>query len=200
MLVVLACIQIGCSRNTLLTGNGEYKILTEKNNLCSFSFEYSDYYELAGPRYVFDFDPPFVYLTLLAPKVTTDTIGGQTLTSAVVEYVPASIQITVTKAMDSVNTAADAEEEIDELLKDAREWASFRLVDRYRLFVAGAQGDLIEYYVRAEHKSGVYFDHAGLIWSIELRSKDDRNYAQSAADFDHIVQTFKILDAQATKE
>ena len=197
MLIPLLFVQMGCNRNTNLKRNGEYWILTEKNKLCSFSFEYSDYYRRAGPDYVFDFNPPFMYITLLSSKQLTTVIipsGKDAITTATAEYVPAAIEITVAKAVDSVNTASNAKEEIESTLEDWGKWEDYELIARYPLKVAGIEGEFVEYFAANEHKCAVYFDYNGLIWSIEAKSRGDYDCTKIKADFDHILQTFKILE------
>ena len=51
------------------------------------------------------------------------------------------------------------------------------------------EGDLKLEYVRA-----VYFDRGGYIWIIEATAHGSDVIDQMKTDFDHIIQTFKILD------
>jgi len=39
----------------------------------------------------------------------------------------------------------------------------------------------------------VYFDYNGLIWRIDIRS-DSTTAEEDKADFEHVLQTFKILN------
>ncbi len=197
VLSIILCVTEGCNRNTTIEKSGELILFVERNELCSFSFEYSSYYTLVGPDYALDFVVPFMYITLLAPKDLTEVIvpiNKDEVSKVVAEYVPAAIEITVAEAVDSVNAAGNAKEEIEEVLKDCSKHDNYRFVTGYPLDIAGQNGDFIEYYVRDEHTCAVYFDFDGLIWSIELISRGDYDYSKIKADFDHIVETFKILD------
>ena len=45
-----------------------YRTLTVENKLVSYSFDYSTYYEIVGPRSEPDYIRPYTYITLLAPR------------------------------------------------------------------------------------------------------------------------------------
>lgn len=197
MLIALSFVTIGCNGKTTVSGDGDYLMQVERNKFCNFSFEYNKSYDRAGPHYVLDFKPPFMYITLLAPREFTEVVvpsGKDAVTTATAEYVPGSIEITVVKAMESVNTSNSAQEKIEAVLEDWSKWKGYALIARYPLEVAGIEGEFVEYSIGLEHKCAVYFDHNGLIWSVELNSKDSSNYSSAKADFDHVLQTFKILD------
>jgi len=206
LILLLASLMILPDCNSSRDG---YRTLVEKNKLCSFSFEYSDYYTRAGPYYELDFRVPFMYVTLLAPKASVNLIvpsGSDTVKTAATDYVPASITIDVSKAVDSVNTARNAKERLESILEDESKWENYQLIARYPMIVAGIQGEFVEYLVdwfapipakeglKLEHRCAVYFDHNGLIFSIEAMSRGDYDYTKVKTDFEHILQTFKILN------
>jgi hypothetical protein len=196
-LITVIFVIIGCNRNTRIERNGEYLILTEKNQLCSFSFEYNDRYTRVGPRYVFDFSPQFMYVTLLSSKALTNVIipvGKDKITTAVAEYVPASIEIRVSGLSESIYAAKNSKEKLEAALEDWSKWKDYQLMERYPMNVSGKEEEFIEYFAANEHKCAVYIDHNGRIWSVELSSKGNYDYSNVKADFDHILQTFKILD------
>jgi hypothetical protein len=91
-MLLIAC---GSEKHTVITEsvNG-YRTITEKDELCSFSFEFSDFYEVDGPRVVNkDTVHPFTCLSLLAPEKTTQMILPDIEKSGIatreVTYVPA---------------------------------------------------------------------------------------------------------------
>ena len=81
------------------------------------------------------------------------------------------------------------------------------LLERSTITVAGVQAELIVYIREADLipeapassldimkvTRVVYFDHNNLIWRIRIQSDEDRA-DQAKADFEHILETFKILD------
>jgi hypothetical protein len=81
------------------------------------------------------------------------------------------------------------------------------ILERSTIIINGIPAELIVY----SHKVGfierlpyesskiirinrtVYFDHNGLLWSIAIESDEDKA-EQARADFEHLLQTFKILE------
>jgi hypothetical protein len=50
-------------------------------------------------------------------------------------------------------------------------------------------------FVLPTHVRDVYFEYGGLIWIIQVTSSPIQNEVdQAKADFEHVLQTFKILD------
>jgi uncharacterized protein YjbK len=112
------------------------------------------------------------------------------------------IFVTIEDASEKYPNAKTAIEQIasNELKKD--------ILERSTVIINGIPGELIVY----SHKLGVieerlpyesskiirinrtvYFDHSGLIWGIEIESDEDKA-EQAKADFEHLLETFRILD------
>jgi hypothetical protein len=83
-----------------------------------------------------------------------------------------------------------------------------RLLERSTITVAGISAELIVYSYGYDHiwdeSSGsavillriareVYFDYDGLIWNLVIKSDEDRADV-AEADFEHLLETFQILD------
>jgi len=78
-------------------------------------------------------------------------------------------------------------------------------LERYPVSVSGVEGELIAYVVDwflpvpgddgplLKYVRAVYFDHNGLVWWIEAECELEM-VDQVKADFEHILETFQILD------
>ncbi len=83
-------------------------------------------------------------------------------------------------------------------------YSSPNLMERNPIAINGIRGEMIvwtckwypDYYRGNKWDASireVYFDYDGVIWYIEFDSHMDRA-EQSKADFEHVLQTFKILN------
>jgi hypothetical protein len=193
---------------TIITNStGGYRTITEKDKLCSFSFEFSDFYEIVKPSVVTSHTSyNFVYMQLLAPKKDTSMILPNFETqssnnSNVVTYVPATIEILTTIGWGSSSA------HVDELLKDVSKWPGFNLLERSPVTVAGFSGEKIIYISNTllpfpsssgeeqplQTTKAIYFNVGNDVWIIEAQYESDMEERVSA-EFDHILQTFKILN------
>ena len=193
---------------TIITNStGGYRTITEKDKLCSFSFEFSDFYEIVKPSVVTSHTSyNFVYMQLLAPKKTTSMLlpNFETKSSgsaSEITYVPASINVSLTIGWGSASA------NVDELLKDVSKWPGFDLLERSPVTVAGFAGEKIIYVSNTllpfpsssveeqplQITRAVYFNVGNDVWIIEAQYESDMAERVSA-DFDHILQTFKILN------
>lgn len=152
----------------------------------------------------------FSYVDLLAPRKTIPMVLPDFDKSGVatreVGYVPASIGITVYlyPAPEPASTY------IDEVIEGGKKWPSFELLERSLVSVAGFSAEQVVYIdTLLPFPSGsgedqplqitraVYFNDGNSLWIIE--SKSEVGMAdQVKADYEHILQTFKILKSAHT--
>jgi len=115
-----------------------------------------------------------------------------------VEYVPASISLGAADASKYPDRSATAR--IEESLRDWGTWPNFKLLERSTATVAGIQAELIAYEVDGwfagaaiEYRVKVSFDHSGLHWDIDASADIDMADVVRA-DFNHVIETFEILE------
>jgi len=204
-LLLLLCMLVitGCHGST-----DGYRNVTVRNNIGNFSFEYRSFYEIEGPDIEDDAYFRFTYVQLLAPKRNMPMVipddSGKNPETYPVEYVPASIEV---MASDASKHPASAETRLEDALSSWSKWPHFELLERTAVTVSGIQGELIAYYIDwllpvpkqegdeplLRYKVEVYFDYAELKW--DMKAESDMDMAEMVrADFDHVLQTFKILD------
>jgi hypothetical protein len=101
-----------------------------------------------------------------------------------------------------------AEDDLESSLASATKLPDYRLLERSAVSVAGVTAQQVVYFydrgVRDHPEDPepeplptimreIYFDHCDLIWSISIRS-NEAAAEDARAIFEHILQTFKILD------
>lgn len=183
------------------SGDG-YKTLKVENYIAHFSCEYPDYYnDMEGPNIVDKTAHKYTYVNVFAPKKYKQTYyqgPGSTGGEVVFEYIPATIGI---KAADA-NTYPEwpASDRIEESINDWGKWPNFKLLERTAVMVSGIQAELIAYEVDGFimeppilYKVEVSFDHNGLQWDISAKGGID-TADMLRADFDHVIETFRILE------
>ena len=187
-----------CSRSE---SPSEYKTLTVKNHIANFSLEYRAYYnDLDGPHIVDSTTDRFTAVDILAPK-TYETMGNpEPGGGGIVDmtYVPAHINI---RASDvTKNPERPAAVRINDSISGWGKWPHFQLLERSNVTVSGVQAELIAYQVDGffvgpdlEYCTKLSFDYNGLQWDIESEAGINMS-AMIRADFDHVVETFKILE------
>ena len=186
--------------------DGGYCTFTERNEMCSFSFDYPPYYNQGGARNNLDYIRPYVAfsligplenIVLIVPDPDNDTVG--TVTSS---YAPAYIEGMVITPKDD---SSDAKSRLDSWISDLERWDNYELFERSSVTVSGIEGELIYYVVDwillvpagegpdLKYVREVYFDYDGLIWKLKATSEFEM-VDQVKADFEHILETFQILD------
>lgn len=180
-----------------------YKTMTIKNRIAAFSFEYRAYYRYIGGPYVEDsashrFTNVFVTaLEKRRPLVNPEPGGkGQVVQMS---YVPASIGVSVGDA--SKHPGRPAAARVDSALSLEGKWPNFKVLERSTVFVSGVHAERIAYQVDSifapwplEYHTEVSFDFEGLYWDINAIAADADIAAAVRADFDHVLQTLKILE------
>lgn len=194
LLVLLSALLLlgACS-----VSDDSYKTMNVKTKIASFSFEYRAYYrDVEGPE-VFDGDS--VYVNIMASKkemsFPNPEPGGKPGT-VLLEYVPAYIGVA---AYNQEGSGPSAAERIERVLSTEAKWPDFKLLERSAVTVDGIQGELIAYQTNeiigppVVYMANVYFDYGEFTWSFDAGA--DLDLAETVrADFDHVLQTFKILE------
>lgn len=189
-------IMSGCNTNG-------YRSISVHNSIARFSFEYSTYYrDIEGPTEL----DGLTSVRLLAPKKHAQSSGldpfGNKTDTVTVEYVPATIKVLIYDARDRNGTAREDMENWLGKFKD-----SFNIIERSTMVVDGVTGEYVYFSSSpllsltktadggnpTQYTRSIYFDHDGLVWQIEAEYESEM-VERVYADFDHIVQTFKILD------
>jgi hypothetical protein len=181
---------------------------TIENKLCHYSLEYPACYD-KDIRDNFDFKVPYTALTLVAPTISEvievpDPVSGE-IKTVVGHQSPAAIYIVVSDSKKYWGESYSATDELEELLEDESKWENYQLLERAPLTVSGIEGEMVAYLVdklmpipredgqRLEYHRAVYFEYNGLIWVIEAKCNQEI-MDQVMADFEHVVETFTILD------
>jgi hypothetical protein len=170
---------------------GDYKSLVIKKGIVHFSFEYSRHFSL-----VKDISETYTHLMFDGPYYKYPRSRTR-------------IDISVYRAGDGI--LANKETLIQERLRIVSAFPDYTLLARLGVGVAGVEGEQITYFYidsmptpgQAGHIPGdvprptisrnVYFEHQGLIWEIQMESNES-NAEADKADFEHLLQTFEILD------
>jgi hypothetical protein len=182
LMLLLASLMVtlpGCN-------NSEYRTFTFKKGV-NFSFEYPSHYKIEDVR------------AYEQEQVSGKVILYDKLSSKVSLF--GFINITIIDASEKFPNARVVIEQIasNELKKD--------ILERTTININGIPAELIVYSSKigmipeAPPKSWeivrinrtVCFDYSGLIWVIIIESDEDKA-DQAKADFEHLLQTFKILD------
>lgn len=206
-LVAIALLGIlamtGCN-----SSDSGFKSVTIENELCHYSLEYPAQYD----KNIWDnleFKVPYTHLSLIAPEISEeievfDPSSGEIIT-VVGHQSPAFIRVVVSDSKEYWGESYSATDELEELLEDMAKWANFELLERAPLTVAGIEGEMVAYLVdklmpipredgqRLEYHRVVYFEYDGLIWEIEAGCNQEI-MDQVRDDFEHIIETFTILD------
>ncbi len=184
MMLVSSSALNGCS------GNEEYTKVTVNKSEARFSFEYPVGYE--DPFHSLQETDQDNMVQLYHPEDRLRGVADKILS---IVFEPGGKEF------------PNAEAKLEDLL-EGREHPDpyydnkFQLLERSSTEVSGTQGEYIVYsFVPRGGNLGlgpvvsreVYFDHDGLIWEIDLTSKE--GIADTVkGEFEHVLQTFKILD------
>lgn len=198
----------GCSCGYTEIESDGFRILTVTRDHYSFSFEYSTFYRREGPNYIKDGRTiPSIYIDLAAPRKTMPLLypaNKDELETVTVTYTPAVIKISIYAPRDSPNVSQNAQERLENDISDNSKRENFELLERYPVTVSGVEGEIIAFVIDwflpfgeewpdLQYHRRVYFDFDGLIWTITAMSEMEM-VNQVKADFEHILETFQILD------
>jgi len=192
--LVLAAITTGC--NCSMEG---YRTFTF-DKVAHFAFEYPAHYSKysAGADVVGDYRAIFIGFR--------DNIPSKGMSEGYITIYAEGAGITypdATAALEDTLSGFFEPEPWEEY-----EYEPKRLLELSTLTVAGIQAELIVYSYGwesiREESTGlwvylmriareVYFDHDNLIWQIVIESDEDRAEV-AEADFEHLLETFQILD------
>jgi hypothetical protein len=179
LLASLMVILPGCN-------NSEYRLFTFKKGV-NFTFEYPSHYKIEEVR------------AYQQEEVSGKVILYDKLSSKVSLF--GFINITIIDASEEFPNAKATIEQIasKEFVKD--------ILERTTININGISGELVVYSSKvglipeAPLESSeivrinrtVCFDYGGLIWIIIIESDEDKA-DQAKADFEHLLETFRILD------
>ena len=189
-LSILGLAFSGCQNSDV----NSYKTFTLDEGTIHFSLEYRTYYkvkEVKPGADTGDIVKDIMYLTLISPRVkaTRDHTYIDVITAKPNELVP------------------DAKTGIERAERNASSWADYKLLDKYELTIDGVKAYRIDYQMRnivpaiagvsnipfIEVTREVNFDANGFVWMIQMRS-DSSTAEDDKVDFEHIIQTFRILE------
>jgi hypothetical protein len=194
---------VGCD----CSHNG-YKRITVTNELGSYSFEYPSCYGMDIQDNL-DFDIPYTHLVLLGPMKheKTEVFDPDTgeVTTVVGERMASVFYVDISNYKIYYGESYSATNRLERVLEGEAKWANYQLLERAPLTVSGIEGEMVAYLVdklmpipvedgeNLEYVCAVYFDYNNFTWKIEAKCNQDM-MDEVRADFDHIVETFTILD------
>jgi len=206
IVIAIAAATTGCSCGFTEIESDGFRVLSVTRDHYSFSFEYSTFYQREGPDYITDGSTiPSIYIALGAPEKTRHlTVPADESRTISVTYTPAVIEISIYAPRDSPTIPQSAIERIENDISDSSKWENFELLERYPVTVSGVEGELIAFVIDwflpfgeewpdLQYHRRFYFDFDGLIWTITAMSEMEM-VDQVKADFEHILETFEILD------
>jgi len=189
-LLTLCLVFNGCQDNN----TDSYKTFVLDKGTVHFSLEYRTFYkvkEVKPGEDTGDVVRDIMYLTLVSP-----------LMKGAYDYT--SIDVIADKPGYLLTDAKSAIERAERL---ASSWGDYKLLDKYELNIDGVKAYRIDYQHRnivpalagvsnepaIEVYREVHFDANGFVWMIQM-SSDSSTAEDDKADFEHIIQTFKILE------
>jgi hypothetical protein len=200
LLATLAVFQ-GCGEpNHVITDSGNgYKTLTVTKGITLFSFEFSDFYQVGETTIDEGADVGVVAPDITRTMVNPDALDKDSKT-VWVSYSPAKIIIWTYDARDR---GATVKEELDRRVRRP----DIQVLERSAVTVAGIPGEQATYTSEGllmlapapgkekprSYAKSIFFEHAGLMWMLEYESEASL-IDRVRVDFEHVVQTFKILD------
>lgn len=169
-----------------------YQYFVMDEGAAQFSFEYNTKYKISYTKTLQD-------VTKFLELAVVDLIAP--LNKKTKDYTSMGILVGAGNIL-----ARDAESEMTNNLKKYSTSMGFQLLEQSDITVSGVPAKLIAYKERNilpidrglteppfEVLREVYFDYNGLIWRIDIRS-DSTTAEEDKADFEHVLQTFKILN------
>jgi hypothetical protein len=210
MILTISSFIMGCA-----VPSSGYKIFSDKNEICNFSFEYPALYShrIDGPRVVQYAFGKFFYLGLEPPEIektmVVPEIEQMTPQPRIVHTVPSSFSITVYEVEfpDKPGSFPSSVQDMLEIniKRDSNQafGPDFKILERSTVTVSSVKAERVRYvYNNIMQLKGdknlmikdlICFDSDGVIW--EIRSNAYEEYAEQAkADFQHVISSFKILD------
>ncbi len=167
-----------------------YETFTLERGIGHFSVEYPASYDIAKVEVRNDEEHIYTHVAFISPYLKKEQV-----------YTTIHFQVD-TKSDNFPN----AEAMLEFLLSFHEKWEDFKLLDRGSITVNGIQAQQIVYSYTSfpelvYHKDTkvsvtvreVYFDYGGLIWEISISSNTSTAEAANV-HFEHILQTFKILN------
>ncbi len=183
LLITASLSVVGCERSG-------YETFTLERGIGHFSVEYPASYDIARVEVRNDEEHIYTSVAFISPYLKKKQVYN-------------AISIFVDTKSDSF---PNAEAAMEFSLSSHEKWEDFKLLDRGSITVNGIQAQQIIYsytvlrdpmYFKDTQVSAtereVYFDYGGLIWEISISSNTSTAEAANV-HFEHILQTFKILN------
>jgi hypothetical protein len=214
VIIIIATLPFIASCKTPIDG---YSIFVDRNEICKLSFEYPSQYNHRkdGPRVVDYAFGKFYFLGLEPPGIDTTVVipdaRNVTSTPAKVNGPPMSLTIMVTR-VDVPNEPGgyqhptDAKSMLESRVNGAFKNSlnpDFKILERSSIVVSSIQAERVRYVfnnivqLKGDKflmiEDSVCFDSGGVIWEISSTCFEECT-EQAKADFDHVIQTFKILN------
>jgi hypothetical protein len=191
---------IGCSNQ------GDYQMFTARNTFCSFSVEYpSTFDHTDGPR--LDVQEEYFSVGFAFPEkeyqMVDPALDGKNAGAVTVYHTPAYISIFISKS----DRGFTAKTLVEDYLDKESSWADYELLERSTMIISGINAEYAHFVdssllpmlpapgkdIPLKHYIWAYFDYNDLIWQIEVEY-DEEMAKQIESDFEHVIQTFKLLD------
>ena len=221
VLIIVPLILSGCifeharykNIDSIIEDSGEgYKTVTVTTERFSFSFEYSNFYELTRPeKSDLNWEVPSVYTDLRVPEAKVDVVlpsGKDDVRTASATFTPASIGIGIFDSSRNGERASyNATHFMNFQLEREASWDNFKLLERSPVTISGIDGEYAAWEVDwvglfpktdgdppLEYRWYAVFDYKGQIWRIDGISSGPEYRDRIDSDFHHVLETFKILD------
>jgi hypothetical protein len=181
-----------------------YQTFTAKNSLGQFYLEYpSVYREKDGPT--LNLKDEYFTVSFLYPdkayKMVNPDPNTQDTKTVTVYHEPALIHIFISNRGSSAKTL------FEDGLTRASRWANFNLLERSTISISSIPAEYAHFVsssllpmrpapgeeIPLKHYWQAYFNYNDLVWRVELESEGEMA-EQAKADFEHVIQTFKILN------
>ena len=175
-----------CGSYKITNVDNHYNLITIKQSVGKFSFEYSNNYKVTKV----EIKSTYTDLNLDGPEVGEN------------QDIP-FISIFTQKLNDG---EYGYENDLKEELNSAKNTTDYQILEQFPVSLLGESGEEVAYYYMWKPPLGftndkpkpmvvrfLMFTHNNLLWRLEVNSV--QSYSDSAkADFNHVVQTFKILN------
>jgi hypothetical protein len=205
LLIIALILPLGC--RMLLP---EYRAITVKSQFCHYQVEYPQRrYVKHGPETHEEYAIPTTDLTFSAPEVRKVAKVMDLKTGKISKqsgwWVPSYIGIAVFDPTEYFGEPKTAKWYIEGTISNLSSWKNFKVLENTQAMVSGINVLYLSYFIdplmpipkedgeNLSYRCEIYFEHNGFIWCIDGGCDQDI-MMQFQADFDHVVNSFKILE------
>ncbi|MDD5082830.1 MAG: hypothetical protein PHU08_05595 [Dehalococcoidales bacterium] len=200
LLVLAVLVTCGCI-------NSGYRSIKVEDQICSYSFEYPASYTVDGPSVEDNSDWRYSTIGVSAPRASrtmkVPDVESSEWRTYEVRYTPLGVSIFV---RDSSVRPDLPRKSVDRIISLNQDNTYFKVLDNSGIIVDGNRAEQLAYEdapfsfitptdskPQLKYERDVFFDYNGLNWHISMTS-DIELRSEADSIFEHIVQTFKILD------